>query len=63
MDRIISYHLLRHLSVVYFGKIYSGLGEVTLALEWLEKSYSDHEINQMNNRLGSTPSFYSICAL
>ena len=29
------------------GKIYSGLGEVNFALDWLEKSYQDHELEMI----------------
>ena len=29
------------------GKIYSGIGDVDLALEWLEKSFLDHEIEMI----------------
>ena len=29
------------------GKIYSGLGNIESALEWLEKSYQDHELEMI----------------
>ena len=29
------------------GKIYSGIGEFNLALEWLEKSYDNHEVEMI----------------
>ncbi len=37
-----------HGSIAFaLGKIYSGLGEVELSLEWLERSYEDHELEMI----------------
>ena len=40
------------------GKIYSGLGEVGLALQWLEKSFQDHELEMI--WLYADPAFESL---
>lgn len=46
-------------SIVFaIGKIYSGIGELDSALEWLEKSYQDHEVEMI--WLYADPAFETI---